>query len=59
MSELQEFSNMKFTDEEWNDKVMENIKFEKCGFTDNSNFSRTFKRINNITPVEFRKKYRK
>ena len=32
---------------------------EKCGFTDNSNFSRTFKRINNITPLEFRKKYRK
>lgn len=31
---------------------------EKCGFTDNSNFSRSFKKINNITPLEFRKKYK-
>lgn len=31
---------------------------EKCGFTDNSNFSRSFKKINNLTPLEFRKKYK-
>lgn len=30
-----------------------------CGFTDNSNFSRTFKKINKISPTEFRKKYKK
>lgn len=28
-----------------------------CGFSDNSNFSRTFKALNGITPTEFRKKY--
>ena len=31
---------------------------EKCGFNDNSNFTRTFKKLNNITPLQFRKKYR-
>lgn len=31
---------------------------EKCGFNDNSNFSRTFKKLNNITPLQFRKKYK-
>lgn len=30
---------------------------EKCGFTDNSNFSRTFKAINGMSPTDFRKKY--
>ena len=29
-----------------------------CGFSDNSNFSRTFKNLNGITPTEFRKKYK-
>lgn len=29
---------------------------EQCGFSDNSNFSRTFKKLNGITPTEFRKK---
>ena len=31
---------------------------EKCGFSDSSNFSRSFKKINGITPSEFRKKHR-
>ena len=30
---------------------------EHCGFSDNSNFSRTFKFYTNLTPSEFRKKY--
>ncbi len=29
-----------------------------CGFSDSSNFSRTFKALNGITPTEFRKKYK-
>lgn len=32
---------------------------EACGFTDNSNFSRTFKKLNGISPTDFRKKYYK
>lgn len=31
---------------------------EKCGFSDNSNFSRTFKQMNGIPPTAFRKKYK-
>ena len=31
---------------------------EKCGFSDNSNFSRTFKKLNNCSPTNFRKKYK-
>lgn len=31
---------------------------EKCGFSDNSNFSRTFKKINGLAPSDFRKKYK-
>lgn len=31
---------------------------EKCGFSDASNFSRAFKRLNEISPSDFRKKYR-
>jgi AraC-like DNA-binding protein len=30
---------------------------ELCGFSDNSNFSRTFKRCTGETPLDFRKKY--
>jgi len=30
---------------------------EKCGFTDNSNFSRTFKKLNSISPTAFRNKF--
>lgn len=30
---------------------------EKCGFSDNSNFSRTFKKLNQMTPTDFRRKY--
>ena len=30
---------------------------EKCGFSDFSNFSRTFKKLTGISPSEFRKKY--
>ncbi len=31
---------------------------EKCGFSDNSNFSRTFKKLSGISPSGFRKKYK-
>jgi AraC-like DNA-binding protein len=31
---------------------------EKCGFSDNSNFSRTFKRLTGLSPSDFRKKYK-
>ena len=31
---------------------------EKCGFADNSNFSRAFKKRNGISPSDFRKKYK-
>lgn len=31
---------------------------EKCGFSDNSNFSRTFKNLNGTSPTDFRKQYR-
>ena len=31
---------------------------EKCGFSDNSNFSRTFKSLNGMSPTDFRKKYK-
>ncbi len=31
---------------------------EKCGFTDSSNFSRTFKKLNGISPTRFRIKYK-
>ena len=31
---------------------------ESCGFSDNSNFSRTFKVLNGCSPTEFRKKYK-
>ena len=31
---------------------------EKCGFSDSSNFSRTFKKRNGISPTEFRNRYR-
>lgn len=30
---------------------------ERCGFSDNSNFSRTFKKRNGISPKDFRKKF--
>lgn len=30
---------------------------EKCGFSDNSNFCRLFKKVNGLSPMEFRKKY--
>ena len=30
---------------------------ERCGFSDNSNFSRTFKKLNGMSPKAFRKKY--
>lgn len=32
---------------------------EKCGFSDSSNFSRTFKKLNGMTPSQFREKYGK
>lgn len=32
---------------------------DKCGFSDNSNFSRIFKKINGLSPSDFRKKYKK
>lgn len=31
---------------------------ELCGFSDNSNFSRTFKKLNGISPTEFRNNYK-
>lgn len=31
---------------------------EKCGFSDSSNFSRTFKELYGLSPSEFRKKYK-
>ena len=31
---------------------------EKCGFSDNSNFSRIFKSLNGMSPTDFRKKYK-
>ncbi|MBQ6823893.1 MAG: helix-turn-helix transcriptional regulator [Clostridia bacterium] len=31
---------------------------EKCGFSDNSNFSRTFKKLNGLSPSDFRQKYK-
>lgn len=31
---------------------------EKCGFSDNSNFSRTFKNLTGLSPSDFRKKYK-
>lgn len=31
---------------------------EKCGFSDSSNFSRTFKKRNGLSPSDFRKKYK-
>ncbi len=31
---------------------------EKCGFSDNSNFSRTFKSLSGMSPTDFRKKYK-
>ena len=31
---------------------------EKCGFSDDSNFSRTFKRVNGMSPTDFRNKYK-
>ena len=31
---------------------------ERCGFSDNSNFSRTFKRLNGMSPTDFRRKYK-
>lgn len=31
---------------------------QKCGFSDSSNFSRTFKKLNGMSPTDFRKKYR-
>lgn len=31
---------------------------ERCGFSDNSNFSRTFKKLNGLSPSGFRKKYK-
>ncbi len=31
---------------------------EKCGFSDNSNFSRTFKKLTGLSPSDFRKKYK-
>ena len=32
---------------------------ELCGFSDNSNFSRTFKKLNGVPPTEFRKSYKR
>jgi len=32
---------------------------EECGFSDNSNFSRTFKKTTGLSPTEFRKQFRK
>lgn len=31
---------------------------EKCGFSDNSNFSRAFKKLNGLSPSDFRRKYK-
>lgn len=31
---------------------------ERCGFSDNSNFSRTFKKLSGLSPTDFRNKYR-
>ena len=32
---------------------------EECGFSDNSNFSRTFKKATGLSPTDFRKQFRK
>lgn len=31
---------------------------ETCGFSDNSNFSRTFRQLNGLSPTDFRRKYK-
>ena len=31
---------------------------EKCGFSDDSNFSRSFKKLTGLSPSGFRKKYK-
>ena len=33
MAEMQIFTQQKFEDLDWSEKVLENIKFEKCSFT--------------------------
>jgi len=45
-----------------NDLTKSNLRIseivERCGFSDNSNFSRTFKKQNGLSPSQFRKKYK-